>query len=1039
MRTLRPRRFALPALLAAFGMALASLLIFASSPAYADEGAPPALRYADAPSQAQASLVIPEAKNPVVIDGRCDPASEYSDALMQTFMYPTGFQGHVYLKHDANNLYVCMIGMFGGDERRLGSVYLDTDNGKEKYAEADDYALQATILTGVNKSYIGTGVHNGYVPLALPGWLAKTSTGNFDLAEYSIPLQLTGGLCGKPFGLSVFHLWVTQPGDDYGWPAGSVFDQPQTWQEVTLQNAPCQDRGRIAYVYRGNQVAADAFKALLTSRGYSVTQVPLGAVLATDFSAFDLIIIADDTGSLDQWGSAAAQVAQITKPNKPILGVGEGGYAFFGKLGLFIGWPQGWHGPQDQVIRAPGAPLSYYSFPSPIPPDPVKVYSPAVNEVGIYLGGDPKALPPDLIPIGLEPPSPDHASLIMQGCRQLWGFSESPQGMTATGKNLFVNAVEYNNHFQCAPLPQPKPEQCVSIKKESTPPDGTPVHPGDIITYKITYLLSDDPRCENTRAKLVDTIPLNTIFVPGSASDGISPAGDGTLTWDIAPAPASSIKTFKVRVSDTACREQRQITNRAGLMISGHPPLTSNVVTHPVVCPPISFPNDQPPYAEEEVQIYPYPLVTGTPSDIQVKLRNDTGVPLPVTVKFQTSPDRFGIGLDFSSFDTKVVTIPAHSSVIVHSSFTPVSSGHYCIQILVEAPGMPPVITQRNLDVTEDLQPGVTDTLTFKVRNNTSSTANMNLVVVNTCPGWTAVVVPAVLVNMAPGEVRNAQLQVTPPNPAVLGTGCHIDVQAWIGDQLIGGIRKLDVPPVQLPHSEPSWMEKEIVFQPDPPVVGKPGKVCIQLQNPLPFARIVTVDFSWAAFGAGIGFTPLGSLVNITLPPNSNALYCINWTPTSLGSGDDLHRCILVRLSQQGWQDQTSQHNVDLVHTPRIDLSRIRVPVLIANPDPVPHELRLLTETFGIDPYWQVRFVQGGPNPGDPPPDILMGDGSVKLYMELMPAMAAVATGPLAPPPYQFGDESRVEVAVVMDGKPMGGFSVQLEPPKQTFLPLIFR
>jgi len=112
------------------------------------------------------------------------------------------------------------------------------------------------------------------------------------------------------------------------------------------------------------------------------------------------------------------------------------------------------------------------------------------------------------------------------------------------------------------------------------------------------------------------------------------------------------------------------------------------------------------------------------------------------------------------------------------------------------------------------------------------------------------------------------------------------------------------------------------------------------------------------------------------------------------------------------------------------------VPVLIANPDPVPHELRLLTETFGIDPYWQVEFMTPE---GKPAPTVLMGGGSVKLYMELMPAMAAVAAGPMAPPPYQFGDESRVEVAVVMDGKPMGGFSVQLEPPKQTFLPLIFR
>ena len=42
---------------------------------------------------------------------------------MQTFMYPTGFQAQVYLKHDANNLYVCLIGMLGGNAQRFAGVY----------------------------------------------------------------------------------------------------------------------------------------------------------------------------------------------------------------------------------------------------------------------------------------------------------------------------------------------------------------------------------------------------------------------------------------------------------------------------------------------------------------------------------------------------------------------------------------------------------------------------------------------------------------------------------------------------------------------------------------------------------------------------------------------------------------------------------------------------------------------------------------------------------------------------------------------------
>ena len=69
-------------------------------------------------------------------------------------------------------------------------------------------------------------------------------------------------------------------------------------------------------------------------------------------------------------------------------------------------------------------------------------------------------------------------------------------------------------------------------------------------------------------------------------------------------------------------------------------------------------------------------------------------------------------------------------------------------------PGIAPVYTYRNLDLTEDLRPGVTDVLTFAVGNLTAAVATINLVVDNTCPGWSAVATPAQLINMAPGEVR---------------------------------------------------------------------------------------------------------------------------------------------------------------------------------------------------------------------------------------------------------------------------------------------
>jgi hypothetical protein len=474
------------------------------------------------------------------------------------------------------------------------------------------------------------------------------------------------------------------------------------------------------------------------------------------------------------------------------------------------------------------------------------------------------------------------------------------------------------------------------------------------------------------------------------------------------------------------------VNNRAGLLVPGYLPLASNVVSHPVDCSnPVGFPNHNPSYAQDEIQINPYPLIQGHPSSISVRISNFTGVNTPITVDFQTSPDKFGIGLKFNTFSTHSTVVPAHGQAIVVGSFTPVASGHYCIQIVVHIPGQAtPLVTQQNLDVTEDLHAGVLDTLTFKVGNPTANPATINLVVDNTCPGWTAVVSPAVMTTVGPNDsdIRTAQLLVTPPTPLVLGGGCHIDVQGWIGDLMIGGIRKLDVPPVHLPTNvQPPWEEPEISFVPNPPVVGSPGKICIELQNPLGFARDVTVNFQVADFGAGIGFTDVGTQL-FHLPANSLNKYCIDWTPAA---GGTLHRCALVTLIQPGAQNQTSQHNVDLVQ-PGLGRLDLLAPIhfTIGNQDLITHTLELTTTMVGIDPFWTVHFTP------DPPPDLGPGQ-QMSFMLTFMPA-AQTTGGAQAPinPNSRLGDVSLVEVNALLDGQSAGGFTIQLDS-LHIYLPII--
>ena len=204
-------------------------------------------RLVEATGQTMPPVIVPRLQIPATVDGSCDPQGEYADASF--FDFPDAFQivGHVYLKHDATHLYICLVAAAGQAAERFASVYLDTNNRREVFAEADDISLTAVIKSGALGSFQGTGAPNGYIPVALSGWTAATAWGNADVAEYAIPLDLAGGTCGSPFGLAVYHHWVQQPGDDYGWPSNQFFDQPQTWQIMAFADAPCIPAGSLTW------------------------------------------------------------------------------------------------------------------------------------------------------------------------------------------------------------------------------------------------------------------------------------------------------------------------------------------------------------------------------------------------------------------------------------------------------------------------------------------------------------------------------------------------------------------------------------------------------------------------------------------------------------------------------------------------------------------------------------------------------------------------------------------------------------------------
>jgi len=178
---------------------------------------------------------------------------------------------------------------------------------------------------------------------------------------------------------------------------------------------------------------------LLGFYGCSTTLIKLNDVPATPLDSYDLIIVANDTQHENIW-SDPNTVAAIEDSNKPVIGLGEGGYTFFGELELSIGSPNGTHGSQNSIeVIDPNCSLYSTPYSIDIPEDRALQLYTETEHVGLYLW---PTIPESVTVLGGEVDSVNYFPLAMQHNRYLlWGFTESPQKMTEIGKTLFINVV----------------------------------------------------------------------------------------------------------------------------------------------------------------------------------------------------------------------------------------------------------------------------------------------------------------------------------------------------------------------------------------------------------------------------------------------------------------------------------------------------------------------------------------------------------------------------------------------------------------------
>ncbi len=196
------------------------------------------------------------------------------------------------------------------------------------------------------------------------------------------------------------------------------------------------------YIYNTDLTLAQQYKQLMDPDGFDFDIIKMSSILATSFSNYKLILVGPDTGSGGTWGdSAGTQAQKLDDAGKPVVGLGEGGYAFFGKLNSPIGWGNGAHG-SGRDVYVMNSDDSAWNKPNDIsiPSNHiVQLYNSNSDYVVIHYP-NPIA---GIIGIGRQTTGTVHYAIIEDNVnRILWGFDAGPQAMTSTGKQIFANTAK---------------------------------------------------------------------------------------------------------------------------------------------------------------------------------------------------------------------------------------------------------------------------------------------------------------------------------------------------------------------------------------------------------------------------------------------------------------------------------------------------------------------------------------------------------------------------------------------------------------------
>lgn len=256
----------------------------------------------------------------------------------------------------------------------------------------------------------------------------------------------------------------------------------------------------LAYIYSADATSAKYYISLLEDSGYQADMILLEKGGDADLSRYDVIIIGPDT----TW-SETYSVDIIKKSDKPLIGLGEGGYELFGQLILGSGYPNGWHGSENSIyVTDPSHPIFQKPNSIMVPRDGILQLYKSSEHVGIYI----PSMSTEMVMLGRETRNKDHYPLLLEENKYLfWGFTASPESMTDTGRILFTNILAYMSGIET------RSEELGRIEKPSLSELPVVVRP-ELMRIEIVQepLIFATP-VETVQKKIGDTVDLGDGYI----------------------------------------------------------------------------------------------------------------------------------------------------------------------------------------------------------------------------------------------------------------------------------------------------------------------------------------------------------------------------------------------------------------------------------------------------------------------------------------------------------------------------------------------